>query len=326
MATSGMTRILALGQRTKTILASVLVFVVVGAVYGATTANRLTARAMITPASSDLLDVSAGDPRPERQTADQVKVLESHAIATRAAEISRRANPEEALAVDDILAGRTIVADPLTSDLIVVEFASRDAERAVLGAESIVAAYEEWVVEATSVPFEKTADAIDSSITEATARLTDLEERRATLTGPAGASLAAQKQAASDRVTSSLDGLSTATDPAARDAFLAELERSRGLLDTIRALEDSLASRTSEAVVLDDEITATSAQIADLIARREDLRVAVTMAGSSVRSTPAEIDETASRSALATVVVFAALGIVFGIGASLVAAARRQGT
>ncbi len=324
MATSGMTRMTALGPRTRMMLASVLVFVAVGAVYGTTTANRLTARAMITPASSDLLGMSVGDPRPERQTADQVKVLESHSIATRAAEISRRTDPETALAVDDVLSDRTIVADPLTSDLIVVEFASRDAERAVLGAESIVAAYEEWVVEATSGPLEKTAEAIDSSITEATKRLTDLEERRATLTGPAGASLAAQKQAASDRVTSSLDGLSTATDPAERDALIAELERSRGLLDTIRALEDSLASRTSESVVLDDEITATSAQIADLIARREDLRVAVTMAGSSVRSTPAEIDETATRSAVATVLVFAALGIVFGIGASLVAAARQE--
>jgi len=303
-------------RQTRTVLASLLAFTVLGTIYGVTSADRVTARAIVT---SSRAGEGTGDVRPERETADQVTVLESAAIAERAAEIAARS--DAALDTGAILAGRRIVADPVTSDLVVVEFSARTAERAVLGADSIVAAYRGWVVEAAG-SLDDTVAELDAAIGEATDRLAELEDRRATAGTPAEVSLAAQRAAATDRVTATLDALAAAADPAVRDGLVAELDRSRVLLDTIGALEDSVASQTAESVVLDREIESTSERIGDLIGRREDLRLAATVAGASVRSTPAEIDESGTRGVGGVVAVFAGLGLIFGIGVSLVLAAR----
>lgn len=306
-------------RQARTVLASLLAFTVLGTIYGVTSADRVTARAMVTSSRAGAL-AGTGDVRPERETADQVTVLESAAIAERAAEIAARS--DAALDTGAILAGRRIVADPVTSDLVVVEFSARTAERAVLGADSIVAAYREWVGEAAAGSLDDTVAELDAAIGEATERLAELEDRRAAAGTPAEVSLAAQRAAATDRVTATLDALAAAADPAVRDGLVADLDRSRVLLDTIGALEDSVASQTAESVVLDREIESTSERIGDLIGRREDLRLAASVAGASVRSTPAEVDESGTRGVGGTVAVFAGLGLVFGIGVSLVLAAR----
>lgn len=321
MASLGNTRAFARGllarRQVRTVLASAIAFAVIGGLYNAASADRITARVMITSSGTD---EDAAGARPERRTADQARVLESPSLAARAADVSERLSPGSPLDAEDILARRTIVSDPLNSDLVVVEFEARDAEEAVLGAESIVTAYREWVVEVAAGSDAAIAE-LDAAIEEATARIAELEERRVRSASSAEASLASQRQTTIDAINATLAALAAASDPVTIDALTADLERSSRLLETLAALDESMP-RTAESIVLDDEIRTTAEQIRELVERREGLRLAATLAASSVRTTSAEIDDVESRGGAATVAVFAGLGLVFGIGISIVGASR----
>ena len=152
------------------------------------------------PESSQLFDQGpAGSP--ERYTANQVVILQSAPVASRALEILAGEGEADGLALDDLLNG-VDVETGLESGLIAVNAVSDDPNRATAIANAVVSAYEERKEADADRAFDSAISEFDASISAVDEELDSIAEQITALRDPAadGAAIETQLQSAIEQL------------------------------------------------------------------------------------------------------------------------------
>jgi len=152
------------------------------------------------PESSQLFDQGpAGSP--ERYTANQVVILQSAPVASRALEILAGEGEANGLALDDLLNG-VDVETGLESGLIAVNAVSDDPNRATAIANAVVSAYEERKEADADRAFDSAISEFDASISAVDEELDSIAEQITALRDPAadGAAIETQLQSAIEQL------------------------------------------------------------------------------------------------------------------------------
>jgi len=152
------------------------------------------------PESSQLFDQGpAGSP--ERYTANQVVILQSAPVASRALEILAGEGEADGLALDDLLNG-VDVETGLESGLIAVNAVSDDPNRATAIANAVVSAYEERKEADADRAFDSAISEFDASISAVDEELDNIAEQITALRDPAadGAAIETQLQSAIEQL------------------------------------------------------------------------------------------------------------------------------
>ncbi len=145
---------------------------------------------LVVQATSSGLDLGTSG-SPSRFIANQVEILQSAAVAERAAELAAAENPSFSLGAEDVSRGSDVFQTS-DSDLIRVVFTAEDPQLAVTGANALVNAYQELLTQ-------EKASVAAASIARIDAELEDLDARSAALNQQI------EDRLASDPVRSTLD-------------------------------------------------------------------------------------------------------------------------
>lgn len=253
--------------------------------------------------------------RPERYVNNQAAILLSRLVAERAAGIALDNafpfTPDQIARNLDV----NVVAD---SDELEVVFTAAEADRAVTGANSIAAAYEEVRLESVSGTFDRAIGQLDASVEDLNQRLgvvaTDIE---AALLSEASRGVLNEQYAAALARLSELQALAAATEPGdTLDSIRAQLDDVLQQLETLEAVI-SIEQTSPELAALLEEQEQLIGRRSELRTRRDGLAVDSSLESTGiVLFSPAAEAESVGLSLLPTLVAAAILG---GLIAAVVA-------
>jgi polysaccharide biosynthesis transport protein len=264
------------------------------------------------PENSQLFDEQAAG-SPERYTADQVAIIESTPVATRALEIAEETSDAGPFDLGELVDG-VDVESTLESGLIEVVAANDDPDKAVVVANATVTAYQETKEAATASGFESAITEFDDSIAAVDAELEDITAQITELrtTGEDG-NVDAQLQAAIGELLGLLDEPATQAAP--------ELEVVLQQLQTLQLIR-SVQAEDPELASLNESRTQALERRSQLALRRDQLRVdaALTSTGIVLVSPAQAADQSIG---LPRALAFGLLlGAVLGAVAALATATR----
>lgn len=270
------------------------------------------------PRSSALFDLG-NTQNPQRYVSDQVAILQSSAVAQRAA--------DNESSIDDTaeVVGSLEVSWDNSSNQIDVIFTSSPAADAVAGANAVVEAYTEVRQEASASDLEAALVLLDQSIAEVEDQLSSLQsEIEAEIAAdPARSALNTQLEEGLSRLVELQDELPTATG-LRLEALRAELDDVSQQIQTyvtILGLERQNPTMAS----LIEEQNQTIARKADLLQRKDELSVEARMASDGiVLSSPAIIATEIGVDPVRLGAIGLLLGLFVGAGASYFLALRRR--
>ena len=308
-------------------LVLVIVAVVAGLslFYGITRPLRNEATAVLVvedPRASSLFDIGNVS-RPERYVANQAAILQSTAVAERAAEI---AAPDAPLLADpaEILLGLDVFWSR-DGDNIGLVFTAEEPDVAVIGVNAVVTAYRELRQQTTAAGFTDALAQLDDSIA-------DVDDQLASLQVEIDEQLAANpaRQELEDQFGEAISAISevqrelfdapAAERPALRDQ-LDDLYRQLQTLQLVKSLE----SQQPELSALLDEQQSTVSRKADLLQRRDGLVVESRLESTGiVLEAPAIEAEEVGTDLFRSVAVGLVLGALAAAGTAYLLALRRR--
>ena len=229
------------------------------------------------PESAQLFDQGPAA-SPERYTADQVVILQSTPVATRALEILAGEGETDGLDLDDLM-NDVDVETGLESGLITVNAVSDDPNRATAIANAVVSAYEARKEADADRAFESAISEFDASVAAVDEELADIAEQITALRDPAadGAALDAQLQSAIEQL------LEIINQPDAESA--PQLEGILQQLQTLQLIQSVQGEDPALASLIESRAQALERR-SQLALRRDQLRVdaALTSTGIAIVS------------------------------------------
>jgi len=194
------------------------------------------------PRISNLFTVGY-DATPERYVRSQAEIASSRVVATRAVGLAAEADPPVEADVEYVMEEALTVEASTDSDSISITYSGTTEHEAITMANAVATAYQQVGRESAAAEFDAAVLGLDSSITELTTRLRDVEEqlRELELSDSSRLALEAQLENALSRLllfepssaSASIDGLA---DTAAR---LNEIRLEIETLQTALAREDT---------------------------------------------------------------------------------------
>ena len=261
------------------------------------------------PATSQVFD-TPGLTNPQRYLATQVAILETSDMAEAVQEQVGEAEP---LTISEILGAREIVTT-VDTDLIEIEFADTDPERAMAYANSYVHAYEAHRQTTTQGAFATAISGLDESIAQLDNELDLILDDINSLSGVQGGEALESELVAA--INEFLEG-GTDSDTAARfETILTQLQT----LQVIRALE---SQNTDIGLLLETRRDVMSRR-SQLVIRRDQLQVDSALASTGVVASSEATDAEKGLSTLRVVVFGLIVGVLVGVGLAYVMAQRNR--
>ncbi len=215
---------------------------------------------------------------PERYTADQVVILQSTPVASRALEILAGEIEDDGLGLDDLMSG-VEVETGMESGLISVHAVSDDPNRATAIANAVVSAYEERKEADADRAFEAALTEFDASIAAVDEELAGIAREIRALRDPAadGAAVEAQLQSAIEQLLAIISQPDPESAP--------ELEGVLQQLQTLQLIQSVQGEDPALASLIESRAQALERR-SQLALRRDQLRVdaALTSTGIAIVS------------------------------------------
>jgi Mrp family chromosome partitioning ATPase len=261
------------------------------------------------PATSQVFDTPVVT-NPQRYLATQVAILETSDMAEAVQEQVGEAEP---LTISEILGAREIVTT-VDTDLIEIEFADTDPERAIAYANAFVRAYEAHRQTTTQGLFATAISGLDESIAQLDNELDLILEDINSLSGVQGGEALESELVAA--INEFLEG-DPDSDTAARfETILTQLQT----LQVIRALE----SQNTDIDLLLETRRDVMSRRSQLVIRRDQLQVDSALASTGVVASSEATDAEKGLSTLRVVVFGLILGALVGVGLAYVLAQRNR--
>lgn len=257
--------------------------------------------------------------------ADQIDILRSAELARRSSEAARSVDASFPYDTIDYLT-RAFVGGGDDRALVTISFEAETPEWAVLGANSMVTAYQEFLESETTEAFAASIDALDELVdaleTEIVAIQAEIEETSAA--GRPGTRLLEESIQDLLPVVSDIAGDLPGASAERRVVLLEELGGINDVLTAAR-IADELEGDPSELAVLNQRLTQLVDRAGAMAERRENLRVDASLLGRGVRlATPAVVSEETTVTGLRTLLAVAFLGAIAGVGAAYAGALRKR--
>ena len=272
------------------------------------------------PRSSSLFG-SLGVVSPTRYLADQVAILQSGAVAVRAAELAAEQGFRK-LDGTAFLEGAQIEASG-ESNFVLVTFEASEADAAVVGANALADAYRD-VSRSESIKSAASAlEQLDQKILVIESELLGLQTRidDLRLIGPLGSNVDQQYQTVLDRLSDLYSNVGAGEYTDSQRIELTDLSEQLGTIQQIVGLEGD----SSELAALLQEQAAAISQRADLRSRRDEIEIDAELQSRSVAffSPALEGERTGTRLRF-SLTIGAFLGVLAGAALAYVLANRRR--
>jgi tyrosine-protein kinase Etk/Wzc len=274
------------------------------------------------PRASQLFD-TGGIQAPDRYVQDQVAILQSTAVATRATEIA--ASPGSPLRVDTKeLIEKSQIASSRSSNVIEVRYTDSDAERAIVLANAVAEAYQEVRRTEALASFVRALEELDVSIAALDSQLVQIQGQIEDLSfeDPARSALFADYELALARMNE-LQGSVEGATSAELDLVRVQLDDVLQQLQTLQLVLNLDAQRPGLVALLNQREDVTGRRSV-LAARRAQLEVDAELSSGVALYFPSTAAESAGLPlAMALVAGFGAGGLV-GVGLAYLLTHRRQ--
>lgn len=257
--------------------------------------------------------------------ADQIDILRSAELARLSSEAAFAVDPSFPYDTVDYLT-RAIVIGGDDRALVTVSFDAESPEWAVLGANSVVTAYQEFLESETSEAFSASIEALDDEVVALEAEIASIQQEIdevAAGNAPGADDLDAEIQGLIPVLTDVAASLPGAT-AAQRESLLEELSAINDVLNAARIVGE-LEGRSSELTVLEQRLSRLVDRAGSMAERRDNLRVDSNLLGRGVRlATPAVVSEETSVTGLRSLLAVAFLAAIAGVAAAYFSAFRKR--
>jgi uncharacterized protein involved in exopolysaccharide biosynthesis/Mrp family chromosome partitioning ATPase len=257
--------------------------------------------------------------------ADQIDILRSAELARRSADSAQDVDPSFPYDTIDYLT-RALVVGGGNQALVTISFEAESPEWAVLGANSMVTAYQEFLESETTAAFSASISALDEEVEaleEEISAIQDAIEVEAASGIEGAAELEEEIAALVPVLTQIATDLPRASD-SAREELLEELAAINDVLVAARIVGE-LEGESSELSVLTRRLERLVDRVGSMSERRDNLRVDASLLGRGVRlATPAIVSEETSITGLRTLLAVAFLAGLAGVGAAYAGALRKR--
>ncbi|MGF1666462.1 MAG: hypothetical protein ACFCVC_09350 [Acidimicrobiia bacterium] len=257
--------------------------------------------------------------------ADQIDILRSAELARRSSEAASQVDASFPYDTIDYLT-RALVVGGDDRALVTVSFDAETPEWAVLGANSVVSAYQEFLESETTEAFSASISALDDEVTALEEEIAGIQAEIDTASNEGAPGAAELEERIQDLlpVLADVAAAIPGASPTARAELLEDLAGINNVLNAARVI-DELEGVSSEVSVLERRLDQLVDRAGSMAERRDNLRVDASLLGRGVRlATPAVVSEESSITGLRTLLAVAFLAGLAGVGAAYAGALRKR--